>query len=256
MRVAEHKRTAKLALKDKWGVAIGVFFLHLIIGSITNVIPTDYFWASIIVFIFLTGPLYAGYSWFYLDVKRLPNPKVETLFDSFSKDYIRVVLANLLVTIYAILWTLLLIIPGIIKIFSYSMTFYIMRDRKDLSAMDAITESRKMMDGHKRKLFLLMLSFIWWYIIPIIMTIAGFVMMAAAGGLYTLDPNLADVSLIFVGLGLVIIGLIVTFLISIYVTPYYMTAVAAFYDDYIKPKQGDYVVTEEQSFSEDSTLNT
>ena len=63
------------------------------------------------------------------------------------------------------LWSLLFVIPGIVKACSYAMTFYIKAENPNLTATEAITESRKMMDGHKLDYFFLQLSFIGWYIV-------------------------------------------------------------------------------------------
>ena len=91
-------------------------------------------------------------------------PEAGVLFAPF-KQYARTVGAVLLVFVYTLLWTLLLVIPGIIKAYSYSMTFYILRENPEMTAGDAITASQKMMDGHKMDLFLLSLSFIGWAIL-------------------------------------------------------------------------------------------
>ena len=85
-------------------------------------------------------------------------PEAGALFAPF-KQYARTVGAVLLV------FVLLLVIPGIIKAYSYSMTFYILRENPEMTAGDAITASQKMMDGHKMDLFLLSLSFIGWAIL-------------------------------------------------------------------------------------------
>ncbi|MDH6603526.1 putative membrane protein [Bacilli bacterium PM5-9] len=69
-------------------------------------------------------------------------------------------------------WTLLFIIPGIVKKYSYSQAFYIFKDKmdkgEDFRPIDCITESRKMMDGYKMNYFLLILSFIGWMILGIV----------------------------------------------------------------------------------------
>ena len=91
-------------------------------------------------------------------------PEAGALFAPF-KQYARTVGAVLLVFVYTLLWTLQLVIPGIIKAYSYSMTFYILRENPEMTAGDAITASQKMMDGHKMDLFLLSLSFIGWAIL-------------------------------------------------------------------------------------------
>ena len=64
--------------------------------------------------------------------------------------------------LFTFLWTLLFIIPGIIKAFSYAMSPYILEENPELSANEAIDRSRAMMKGHKFDLFWLYLSFIGW----------------------------------------------------------------------------------------------
>ena len=64
--------------------------------------------------------------------------------------------------LYIVLWSLLLVIPGIVKIYSYAMTPYIMAEHPSLTANEAITESRRIMGGNKWRLFCLDLSFIGW----------------------------------------------------------------------------------------------
>lgn len=81
----------------------------------------------------------------------------------------------LLAAIFTFLWTLLLIIPGIVKSFSYAMTKYILEENPELSANEAIDRSRAMMRGHKFDLFWLYLSFIGWVILSIITCGIGFI---------------------------------------------------------------------------------
>lgn len=88
------------------------------------------------------------------------------LFDGYH-DFRRVFCTELLMYIYTILWTMLLIVPGIMKGCAYSMTDFILRDRKDLSGNAAIDMSQAMMAGHKMDYFLLQLSFLGWIILSI-----------------------------------------------------------------------------------------
>ena len=74
----------------------------------------------------------------------------------------------LLMGIFVFLWTLLLIIPGIIKGFAYSLVPYILVDKPELSANEAINLSIKMMKGHKFDFFWLCLSFIGWILLAIL----------------------------------------------------------------------------------------
>lgn len=69
---------------------------------------------------------------------------------------------------------ILLIIPGIIAAYAYSQTWYILIDKKDISALDAIEESKKIMMGHKWRLFLLSLSFIGWLLLTILTLFVGY----------------------------------------------------------------------------------
>ena len=216
MKARQHKETAKKALKGKWGIAIGVYFIYAIISNIIGAIPEEYSWLLIILLIVVSAPLSVGYSWFYLDVKRLPNPKIETLFAGFKGNYIRNLLASVLVTVFTLLWTLLLIIPGIIKGFAYSMTLFILRDHQEMSSLQAITESRRLMNGKKKNLFFLMLSFIWWYIIPIIIAIVGFICFMIGITSYSNDA----VALALLGTVLLLVGLVLFVGIGFYVMPY------------------------------------
>ncbi|MRA64116.1 DUF975 family protein, partial [Bacillus thuringiensis] len=76
---------------------------------------------------------------------------IGNIFIWFSEGnrFLKSFLLYLLVNLYLFLWMLLFIIPGIIKSFSYSMTYFIINDHPEYSLNEAITESRRMMDGHK-----------------------------------------------------------------------------------------------------------
>ncbi len=90
------------------------------------------------------------------------------LGELFAHYNMRVWLTIILQSIYTFLWTLLLIIPGIIKSLSYSMTAFVLADNPELSYNQAINKSMEMMKGHKMKLFLLILSFIGWILLSLL----------------------------------------------------------------------------------------
>lgn len=99
------------------------------------------------------------------------NSDNRVLSNTFSIGFGRYghnVLGILLMDLFIFLWSLLLIIPGIIKAYSYAMTPYILVDEPELSANQAIEKSMAMMKGHKFDLFYLHLSFIGWIILSII----------------------------------------------------------------------------------------
>ena len=107
------------------------------------------------------GAVSFGYATFNLNL--VDGDKEAGFGDLFSKMHIgKGFLMNLLMGLYILLWTLLFIIPGIIKSFSYAMTPYILAENPMLTVNEAITKSRKLMNGNKWRLFCLSLSFIGW----------------------------------------------------------------------------------------------
>ena len=150
------KVEAKAALSGNWGIAIGIWVVYLVLGSaiaFTFIGP-----------IILSGVFAFGFMAAYLTLVRTKSTSFETLFSGFS-NFGTTCVVGILQTIFLTLWTLLFIIPGIVKIYSYSMTYYVLHDNPNLSASEAITESRRMMNGYKGKLFCLDLSFIGWFLL-------------------------------------------------------------------------------------------
>ncbi|EUJ28218.1 hypothetical protein MFLO_12506 [Listeria floridensis FSL S10-1187] len=237
LSISEIRREAREILSGKWGIAIGVFLLSYLIitagSSILGFIPVIGWLAS---FLFV-GPLTVGVSWFYLALNRREDPDVGYMFSGFN-DFGRTLLAYILVTLFTFLWALLFIIPGIIKMYSYSQTFYILRNNPNISALDAITESRHMMNGHKGRLFGLSLTFLLWYLIPIaIFMIGGAVMgMGAITNELSNYSGTLDVSVLtlgaFLGGSVVLLaGIAAAIIISIFIYPYMNVAYAVFHDD-------------------------
>ncbi|ABS24011.1 protein of unknown function DUF975 [Bacillus cytotoxicus NVH 391-98] len=115
---------------------------------------------------FIIGPLTLGAYTLVLRAVREQDVEVRKLFSWFTdeKNLIKSFFTYLLIYVYLILWTLLLIIPGIIKSFSYAMTYFILNNHPEYTMNQAITESRRIMDGHKMAYFLVCLSFIGWFL--------------------------------------------------------------------------------------------
>lgn len=92
---------------------------------------------------------------------------VGQLASGFTEGFVRTFLLYLVRSVFLFLWTLLFIIPGIVKSYSYAMVYYLQQEpggtEKELTEL--ITESRYMMDGYKWKLFCLDFSFFGWYIL-------------------------------------------------------------------------------------------
>lgn len=148
----------KSLARDQIRGNVGMYLLaSLIVGALMSIIPGI---AAIIL-----GPvLLMGLTYVELDVRDGKGVSIERLFDPFH-DFGRVWVVNFLMGLYTFLWSLLFVIPGWIKKYSYAMAPYIVAENPDISADDAITRSREIMDGHKWELFVLDLSFIGWHLL-------------------------------------------------------------------------------------------
>ena len=92
------------------------------------------------------------------------HAEIRNLWDGFKGKFGESLVVELLQVLYTFLWSLLLIVPGIIKSYAYAASMYYLHE-EGLEGNDAITASRKLMKGRKWKLFCLDLSFIGWYIV-------------------------------------------------------------------------------------------
>ena len=115
----------------------------------------------------IINPLSVGCRYFFAHNAREKAP-LGDLAEGFESGYGRVVKTMFLKDLFLFFWTLLLIIPGIIKSYSYRMVPYILADQPDLGGTAAIRRSREMMKGNKWRTFVLDLSFILWWILSIL----------------------------------------------------------------------------------------
>jgi uncharacterized membrane protein len=157
---SELRAAARSQLKGGWGEAIGLMVIYGVLMSIACMV---FGIGEIIV----GGALTFGYLGYFSRKARGEDAMIENLFDGF-KLFLPTFLLFLLQSIFIMLWTLLLFVPGIIKTLSYSMSFFILRDNPDIGASAAIKASRKMMNGHKGKLFGLYISFIGWILLSMV----------------------------------------------------------------------------------------
>ncbi len=117
----------------------------------------------------ITGPLTYGLCSFLIKIfRRKPTTSLE-IFLGFS-NFLKTFLLYLLMTLAALAGLVLLVVPGVILIYCYSMSYYLMVDNPELGAVAAMKESRARMRGNKWKLFTLHLSFIGWMILSAAVT--------------------------------------------------------------------------------------
>ena len=117
-----------------------------------------------IVQLIIGGIVNAGYCKFNLDLVDGEEPQLGTLF-TYLPQWKTMVAADILMTVYTLLWTLLFIIPGIVAAYRYSMTYYILAENPELTASEAIERSVELMNGNKWRLFCLGFSFIGWHVL-------------------------------------------------------------------------------------------
>lgn len=149
----------------------GDFFPYLIVFIILGVIIF-----SLVVLalrIFVGYPLEVGGRRYFI-LSAESNYELNTLGYGFSKPkYFNIIKSMLLRDIFNFLWYLVLIIPGVIKFYSYSMVPYILSDNPNIGPKRAIELSRQMTNGHKFNMFILDVSFIGWYLLGLLLFFIG-----------------------------------------------------------------------------------
>lgn len=116
-----------------------------------------------------------GFTIFLLNTIRGTGAVYGNLLDGFGYWW-KVLVLDFVVGIFVFLWSLLLIVPGIIAAYRYSMANYLLITRPELGIMDCIRESKRLTQGHKAELFTLDLSFLGWFLLGII-PIIGWALM-------------------------------------------------------------------------------
>jgi uncharacterized membrane protein len=216
MRLSQLKRQARQSLQGKWGVAVSLMFVYLMLNTVAPVIaevgvsggwdawlrqtdPPVAVGLFKLLYSLALIPFGIAVYWEFLEAYRGQKLDIANTFAVYGqgKLSLKLIGTSILFGIFVFLWSLLLLIPGIIKSLAYSQAFFLLKDHPEYGALEAIRESRKRMKGYKRKLFLLYLSFIGWGIL----------------------------SLFTFGIGL------------LWLIPYVYASLAAFYEEFIRPQE-------------------
>lgn len=163
---------ARQALQGKWPMAAVAALIYSIVAGGLSAIP----FIGGLCSLFIGLPIAYGIAIVMLGVYRGKDIDFGVLFEGFQ-DYSRIFVTKLLQAIYTLLWSLLLVIPGIIKSYSYAMTDFILKDEPEMKNNAAIEKSMAMMENNKMKLFLLDLSFIGWALLAIVTFGIGFLFL-------------------------------------------------------------------------------
>lgn len=161
---AEHNYNAGASGLDQafsGGFATGMFSVVMLMAILIMLV------IGLIVTFFVGNVLRIGANRFFVENKN-QMPDVSTIFSGFkSGHYGNIVVTMFLMDLYITLWSLLLIIPGIIKEYEYRMVPYILAENPGMDRRDAFAISKRMMDGEKWDAFILDLSFIGWDILSV-----------------------------------------------------------------------------------------
>lgn len=202
------KETADSALST---IPAEVFVWILGIGLVMTIY-------SLIIFV-IGGATTLGYAKYQLNLVDDNNPEMRDIFSQYDRLW-QGFLLQLLRALYTMLWTMLFVIPGIVAAYRYSMAAYILYENPQMTANEAITESKKLMVGNKWRLFCLEISFMGW-------------MLLAALGIYPVLMLLGVISVFISGFNGVLIGVLILILylaaVMLFLNPYVEAAHAAFY---------------------------
>lgn len=194
----ELRQRARESLQGKWASAIGAGLLwpSIFIAFLTAIAVASVIGAVVIsqsngdtdsilsmtqivgrLSYLFYGAMLLGLTVYFLRFVRQENPGIDDVFTYVQsmKSFLKSIGYAFLTSLYNVLWFLLLIIPGIIKNYSYRLTPYLLVDHPDLSVNQAITKSRELMDGRKWKLFVLDLSFFGWTLLSLLTLGIGFI---------------------------------------------------------------------------------
>ncbi len=158
LRSRAKQTLGKNIFSSQWMYALVASLIINTIAGITS---------ALLIGLLITGILTIGLCKYYLGISRNISKydNIYPLAEGLKTDPMGNLVLGLLVNVFTFLWSLLFVIPGIVKAYSYSMAFYIKCDHPEYSATQAIDESRKIMHGNKWKLFMLDLSFLGWAIL-------------------------------------------------------------------------------------------
>lgn len=166
MKAKDFRKSAYGKIKKKcWGtLAAAELIMSIILGACAGL---NRFYIGWIGSLLLGGALTLGASFMALSVTDGKSIKVDNIFGGFKQFGSSLVL-NILISIFTFLWSLLLIVPGIIMSLAYSMSYFVLLDNPELSPDAARKKSIELMKGYKWKLFCLKFSFIGWYLLSIL----------------------------------------------------------------------------------------
>ena len=170
MTRSEIKIWAKEKIKGNMWTVLGAILIANLIGGITSSVTVENGGMALVITIgggILAYFMEVGLIRYMTNFVKGKETSFELLFSKF-KDWKQIIITYLHQFAVIFLWTLLFIVPGIIKGYAYALVAYIIAEDSTISSKEALKLSKEMMKGHKGELFVLGLSFIGWHLLAIL----------------------------------------------------------------------------------------
>lgn len=200
------------------GSAVSAVFLAVFLG----VALVFLVWA--IVMLVIGGATTLGFAKYNLNLVDDKDPKLKDIFSQYDRlgtgfgmQFFRM--------LFITLWSLLLVIPGIIATYSYSMTAYILCENPQMTAREAIKKSKELMKGNRWRLFCLEISFIGWDLLAVLAIVLVTVMFMPT--MFVMAAGSAAFTVAIVVWIIVIIA--VSVVVGMLLSPYISVSTAVFY---------------------------
>ena len=159
MNRKEIKEQAKKNLDGKWGGAIIIFLIYLVISIGISATGIGILFTSVLTIAILNA---------FLKGRNQNDYNPSDMFEPLNYNFTNKILLSLIKNIYIFLWSLLFIVPGIIKTYAYALCEYLAIKHPEWEYKKCLQESQNMMKGHKFELFILQLSFLGWDLLSVL----------------------------------------------------------------------------------------
>lgn len=160
---SEYRQRARAALGGR--IFGNLWLMALLAGAIVGAVLSIAS-ATVVGTILVYGPLYVGYASIMLKLARgRGEVDIADSAKGFMADYVDNLLLGLIAMVKVFLWSLLFVIPGIMKAYSYSMIYYVKNDHPSFTWRECLAESERLMKGKRLNLFILDLSFLGWILL-------------------------------------------------------------------------------------------
>jgi len=167
MQQSALKFKAKEAIRGNLWSIVAILIVAYVVQMALSYLT---FFAGGVGSLLVAGPISISLAMIFLKLLHdHKKPQVEDILLGFKNgNFGRGLIGYLRYLVFTLLWSLLFVVPGIIKVLSYSQMFYLMADDPKLEPSEAQTKSMKLMSGHKMELFSLYLSFVPWLLLVVV----------------------------------------------------------------------------------------